>query len=236
MRNALIALAITLLAFCLHACGPQKSEVHEAAYSGDVNKVKEYVESGGKLDTLDLWDRTIIGNALAGGQVEVIKYLLSKGIDEQGRDDGRAFIHRAVTSKKVEAVRFLVERGADVNSRTLGDPVLGGRGQTPLLLAAQELDYPMATYLISKGAQVNIQDEYNNTPLITAIFLSHGIDSNPAKIFQFVKLLVEHEADINQADKKGSTPLALAALTEHQEVVDYLVRKPINPFVNTLSD
>jgi ankyrin repeat protein len=225
MRNTIVAVAIMLLPLCLYSCSPPKSEVHEAAYSGDITKVKAYVEAGGQLDTLDPWERTIIGNALAGGQVAVIKYLLSKGIDEKEWHNGRAFIHQATESNQVEAVRFLVERGADVNSRTLGDPVLGDKGQTPLLLAAQELDYPVATYLISKGAQVNAQDEYSNTPLITAIFLSHGEHSNPAKIFQFVKLLVEHGADINQADKKGSTPLALAALTEHKEVVDYLVQK-----------
>jgi ankyrin repeat protein len=76
--------------------------------------VKAYVEAGGKRDTLDLWERALTGNALTEGQVEVIKYLLSKGIDEKQRHNGRAFIHQATTSKKVEAVRFLVERGADV--------------------------------------------------------------------------------------------------------------------------
>jgi hypothetical protein len=66
MRNTLIAFAILLLPLCFYSCSPPKSQVHEAAYRGDISKVKEYVEAGGKLDTLDPWERTIIGNALAG--------------------------------------------------------------------------------------------------------------------------------------------------------------------------
>jgi ankyrin repeat protein len=50
------------------------------------------------------------------------------------------------------------------HSQTLGDSVLGSKGQTPLLLAVQELDYPMATYLLSQGAQVNFEDEYSVHP------------------------------------------------------------------------
>jgi ankyrin repeat protein len=77
------------------------------------------------------------------------------------------------------------------HSQTLGDSVLGSKGQTPLLLAVQELDYPMATYLLRKGAHVNFEDEYNDTPLIAAIFLSNAADAKPATIFRFMKLLVE---------------------------------------------
>lgn len=43
--------------------------------------------------------------------------------------------------------------------------------------------------------------------------------------FKIVKLLMKKGARVDQASRQGVTPLQLAALQGHHEVVDYLIRK-----------
>lgn len=188
-----------------------------------MSQIKSYVEGGGKVDTVGDGG-PLIRYAALGGHVELMRYLLAKGADEKERSFGKALIHDATESKNVEAVKFLLARGVDVNCPTTRDSILGGQGVTPLLIASHALDYNMAAYLISQGADVNAKDEYLNTPLIEAVFLSIEMP-NSSERYELTKLLVDHGADVNAPDKKGSTPVALAALTDNKEVVKYLVQK-----------
>jgi ankyrin repeat protein len=81
----------------------------------------------------------------------------------------------------------------------------------------------MVAYLIQKGAQLNGQDAFAGTPLIEAI--SSGYDAaNAGQRLQLVKVLVDHGADVNLGDNRGTTPIAVAALYEHKAIVEYLVQ------------
>ncbi|MCB2377914.1 ankyrin repeat domain-containing protein [Hymenobacter sp. BT635] len=227
MRNTLFSGIIILLSILFASCSSEP-DVHNAARNGDLKRIKVYVQEGGKVDSLTDNEDSILSYAALGGQVEVMRYLIVKGADERRWNNGEALIHTATRSKNVNAVKILLNRGANVNSRIMSDSLRGeaDAGQTPLLIAAKELDYPMAAYLISRGAHVNVKDEYGHTPLITANFYSNGsFPSNREQIFSLVKLLVENGADVNLADKTGSTPIALAALTGHKVVVEYLIQK-----------
>jgi len=68
--------------------------------------------------------------------------------------------------------------------------------------------------LISKGANVNLQDIDGNTPL----HLASLFDRSPA-----VQLLVTNGADTNLKNVVGDTPLHLAALTGNDNVVSLLI-------------
>jgi ankyrin repeat protein len=221
LKNTLLYLILALLPLALTACsadGLFGENLHRAALAGNMSRIKSYIEGGGKVDTVGDGG-PLIRYAALGGHVELMRYLLAKGADEKERSFGQALIHDATKSKNVEAVKFLLARGVDVNCPTTRDSILGGQGVTPLLLAAQALDYDMAAYLISQGADENL-----DTPLIEAVFLSIETP-NSSERYEFTKVLVDHGADVNAPDKKGSTPVALAALTDNKEVVKYLVQK-----------
>lgn len=217
---------LILLVLGCPSCSTDGEDVHQAAFKGHLGRIQAYLAAGGNVDSVGESQYSLLNYAALGGQVEVMQYLLAHGAAAQKRAYGQGLLQEAARSGNVNAASFLLDRGARVNDATGRDSLLGGGGQTPLLLAAQQLDYPMATYLLSKGAQPNRQDDNGNTPLLIAIF--SAIPPKPAsanQIYQFVKLLVEHGANVNLTDNKGSSPLALAALTENQAVVDYLVHR-----------
>lgn len=112
-----------------------------------------------------------------------------------------------------------------------------------LLDAAQSGDLPTAETCISRGADADVRDERNNTPLIigsrqghakvVALLLGKGADVNATNHDrstalieaaengrdEVVKLLLEAGADAHFKDGEGRTALAVAALKGHAKVV-----------------
>jgi len=78
--------------------------------------------------------------------------------------------------------------------------------KTALMFASQNFgqnDHGItAKFLIEKGAKVNVQDKYGNTPLIFAL------QSNPE--YETIKYMLKVGADPNAKNKFGSTPLSTA--------------------------
>ncbi|MCB1160421.1 MAG: ankyrin repeat domain-containing protein, partial [Leptospiraceae bacterium] len=60
-------------------------------------------------------------------------------------------------------VKSLVGRGANVNYGRRSGRCF--KGATPLWEATNQYKYEIASYLVSKGADVNKQDDYGWTPL-----------------------------------------------------------------------
>ncbi len=213
-----IGLVLVIFLAALASC-TSRNDIHQVAFDGNIDKVKAYIEAGGKLDTLDEGGNSLMRNAAAGGHVDLMKYLESKGADVKELKNARGLIHAAVESKNIEAVKFLLDRGINIDDKN-PDEILSSN-ETPLLIAAKNRNYDMMSYLISKGANVNAKNKQGDTPLIETIFLSFT-EGSPLKC---VMLLVQKGADVNLADNKGSTPVALASLTEQKDVVEYLVQK-----------
>ena len=66
--------------------------------------------------------------------------------------------------------------------------------------------------LITKGADVNAKDNWNWTPLHSAIFQDKAM----------VELLIARGASVNARDGGGSTPLWYAQREGHTEIVELL--------------
>jgi ankyrin repeat protein len=74
----------------------------------------------------------------------------------------------------------------------------------------------MAASLIREGANVNVQSQYEDTPLHKAARLGD--------IFK-IKQLLEQGADINAQDKQQNTPLHVAAYHGKTEAISLLIRR-----------
>ena len=76
----------------------------------------------------------------------------------------------------------------------------------------------MAKYLVERGADINKENEYGETPLFEAC-------ENGKLVI--VKYLIEHGADINKRNNTGETPLyklrKLYYARKNEEVEKYLV-------------
>jgi len=101
------------------------TDIFEAITLGTLNDVKSFVEEKGadvnaKSDVgwLPFRDsgRTTLHRAIHKGNLEIIKYLLSKGADINERDDdGETVLCRAAWFNRADLVEFFVLQGVDVN-------------------------------------------------------------------------------------------------------------------------
>ena len=121
---------------------------------------------------------------------------------------GKSSIHDAAWDGNIEAVKQHLADGADVNAKD--------RGWTPLLKAAWHGHKEIAELLIAEGADVNAKGWKGLTPL-------HDAASNKSHK-ETVELLLAKGADVNAKDVEGFTPLDKAALWDHKEIADLLVK------------
>jgi ankyrin repeat protein len=177
--------------------------------------------------TLDL---ELIGAASRGDTPGVLA-LLQRGASINAQDErGRTAIMAATYGNHVETVRALVQAGADVNIRDtmLNNPFLyaGAEGYLDILkiihaagasttltnrfggiaiIPASERGHTEVVEWLLKNTDINA-NHVNNlgwTALLEAIILSDG---GPRQQ-QIVKLLIEHGADVDLADRDGVSPL-----------------------------
>lgn len=76
--------------------------------------------------------------------------------------------------------------------------------------------------LVKKGAVVNAVDDYGNTPLLDLVSINERLDYNTGFL---MRTLLSVGSDIDVKDIHGRTPLHLAALNEHSNLVYELIDK-----------
>lgn len=110
---------------------------------------------------------------------------------------------RAVLDWRFEDAETFVQKGADVNCREDIGHCLLRKGESLLNQVAQchHKGVQMANFLLGHGANIEIVDNLEATPLITAA--KHGD-------FEMAKFLIEHNAIIEARDIFGRTPLSYA--------------------------
>lgn len=145
--------------------------------------------------------------------------------------NGRTPLHLAAYSGRPTVAKALLDAGASVAA-------VGGRGETPLHLAANE---EVATLLINAGADVDAADSTGRTALhlaasrdakaLAALLIGAGASLNAVdgaghtplheaahdEALATAELLIAHGADVNVANPSGSTPLHMALLDDHTE-------------------
>ena len=151
--------------------------------------------------------------AAGGGHLNVVTFLIKEGADVSLPDyDGRTALHFAVGSSdnSCEILRCLIENGADINK---------GRNdnQTPLMVAAEKGHVSVATFLIERGADVDLQDENGNTALHHALY---GSDVS----CEILSCLIGSGADVNGVNKVKHTPLMIAAKRGHINALTLLIK------------
>ncbi len=116
-------------------------------------------------------------------------------------------LHHAAAANQAQAVALLIDAGADANHLTLPE------GLTPMVFAAEANATTAMRMLFEKGAKANLPVELES-PLHKAAHGGH---------LKAVKLLLEHEAKVNQQDLKLATPLHHAARLGHLEIMKLLL-------------
>ncbi len=204
--------------------------LHLAAWAGDLDRVKELVAQGMRLDIRDRKRLHAISRAHDQRHVEVVEFLLPR----MPASVASALLFSEVEKNTDEMIPLLIAHGADVNVKGLFEE------SSLLHLVAWNSNRKIMELLLAHGADVNVLDRGGLTPLaravqarkgeMVAMLLAHGADCNTVApdrsvqrgrsplhfavfrgSFEIAEMLVQAGADVNIRDKReGLTPLHMA--------------------------
>ena len=172
------------------------------------------LDAGAEVDAPNRNGQTPLMIAAWQRNEATMQLLIDRGADLNAQNsDGWTPLMDAVYQSKnhplnVVVVRALLDAGAPVDTTNI-------RGQTALNLAAINGSLDAVHLLIERGADVNLPDEDQRTPLMDAVIPS--TDDFPKDAV--VRALLEAGAHINAQDHKGLSALHIAAWAGDADMV-----------------
>ncbi|MFC1742592.1 ankyrin repeat domain-containing protein [Candidatus Riflebacteria bacterium] len=168
MQKTIVSLFFILFLSLLSPGIVSSGEIHEAAKSGDIKKLKaELDKDPGLLYAQCEQGKTPLHWATGKGQLQVIRILLDEykvDINVRNKNQGTP-LHVAASQAQPEAARVLIRHGASVNAQA-------GDGATPLHYASfkgrKRGHIETARILLENRADPNIRNYNGATPLLMA--------------------------------------------------------------------
>jgi len=187
----------------------------EAAVTGNADMIEKLLKAGADAESPNADGQTALMVVARSGRVDAAQALLRRGARvnavEQWR--GQTALMWAAAESQPAMVKALVAAGADVNARSTvnnwqrqvtAEPRAIYRpagGLTPLLYAAREGCLDCAKYLADAGADLNLADPEQVSPLLLSILNAH---------FDLAAYLIQKGANPGKWDWYGRTPLYAA--------------------------
>jgi len=149
----------------LPAC-QNPDDIIQAARFGDLDKLRDCIESGIPVDHADPVGETALFHIVGMGSDEGFRLLLENDADIHHRDrQGDTTLHKAMTFDQRGLASHLIERGLDINATNK-------IGATALHYAVRSGNLGMVEFLVEKGAEVEVQDADGNSPAEVAQAMS----------------------------------------------------------------
>jgi len=175
--------------------------LHQAAWHGDLQKLKSLIASGANLDARDSRGRTPLHVATFARQREAIRLLAKAGADlDLLEDDRYDAVTIAAVADDATTLSVLLSLGAKAGQTT-------SRYDGTALIAAAHLGHDeVVRRLIAAGAPLDHVNNLHWTAVIESIVLGDGGPRHQRTL----AALVEAGADLKLTDRQGNTPLQLA--------------------------
>lgn len=159
-----------------------------------------------------------------------VKLLVENGADVNFYKGGSTALISACEyshERNIDVIKYLVSKNANINAQdNEGDTALNKTLDTLDEGSIDILDFEIANFLIEQGADVNIKNKREYTPLI---YLGMGEGNFNNKSFQeyrikLAEVLLEKGADINAKDYNGYTSLIWACSSSGSRFAEPFVK------------
>lgn len=234
-----------------------------AARAGSLPVVKLLADKGVDINAREAYkNQTALMWAAAGHHPEIVKFLLERGADWKVKTllhepkvpklsaassispmarGGLNALSFAARAGDVETIKVMLDAGVDVN-------LVDGENTTPVVIALMNKEYTAAKYLLERGADPNLADNFGRAALFAAIDLRNEDWTavprrphvDPMSSLDFLKDILKYKPDVNAelqkplpgrsgmdsgdtAMGKGATPLMRAARAGDIEVFRLLL-------------
>lgn len=202
-----------------------------ACRNGSESMAALLLAAGGDPRTQEPSGETALMTCSRTGTLSGVENLLAAGADVNASElsSGQTALMWASANGHTEVIRLLIAAGADVNAASGGE-------FTPLMFAARAGAIGAAELLLDAGSSVNVSTSDGLSPLVLA---AASIDAMTGSDYRLVVgestheavgvLLLEHGADVNQADQYGMTSLHYAVEMDKPLLVRSLLEAGGNP-------
>lgn len=220
MRRAVFVLSLLFTASAAMAqVAPTQSELaaygglHAAAARGDVAAIEQLIKGGADKEAVDSRQRTPLHVAAFQKRHDAARALMRLGADPNKLEiDRYDIITIASVANDVPMLKIAIEGGGNPRAIT-------SRYDGTALIAAAHLGHAdVVRTLIAAKAPLDHVNNLGWTALIESIVLGDGGKNHTDTL----RALVEAGANVNLADRNGTTPLGLAKGRSYREMVAIL--------------
>ena len=144
--------------------------------------------------------------SIYNNDVELLKSILTEENINDADKDGRTAIFHSILSGRKDVLREILRFFPNIN-------VKDKKGWYPLHYVSQNYSLEMAKLLMDMGANIEVEDDFGNTPLWRAVFASQGKG-------EMIELLLSYGARADKVNASGISPLKLA-----NTIANYNIKK-----------
>lgn len=195
---------------------PTQTELNSAlitaAAHGDTAEVHRLLRQGASVTATDDQGRTALIAAAYGDHLAVARLLIQAGADVNTQDNSRQSAYLIPTADgSLDFLRLTLQSGANVHR-------LDSYNGTGLIRAADRGHVEIIRELLTTDIAIDHVNRLGWTALLEAIILGNGGPNHT----EVVRLLVAAGANVNLADRDGTTPLAHAQRRNFPEIITIL--------------
>lgn len=183
-----------------------ETPLHVASWKGNVAIMKAFLEYGANVNAATYGGATPLHMAADKGNADAVQCLLIWSAKTEALDDdGSSPLHWAAAAGYSRVITMLLDAGANIDVRDK-------ESRTPLFLAARSGLLEAVKELVAREADLQASDEAGWCPLLRAM------DN-----YEVSEFLITSGAEVNVVNKRGDSPLMMAAMVGPPALVELLL-------------